>query len=127
MRQRLRLFPQLLPAEMPALPSTPSLVLFRHQQPAPCVMRVFCCPHAGAGPAMFAKWAQLFGPDVELYGILLPGRQTRLREQPWTSVKEIVTHLVPEIQSLLNKVFSFSATALSLLIAIYIVCTFFWF
>ncbi|KAJ4462939.1 putative beta-ketoacyl synthase [Paratrimastix pyriformis] len=81
----------------------PSLVHFHHPRATNCVVRLFCCPHAGAGPAIFAKWGSMFPADVEVWGILLPGRQSRLREPGWTTHTEIISHLLEEMRPLLNK------------------------
>ncbi|MGW4381402.1 thioesterase II family protein [Kitasatospora sp. NPDC004531] len=45
-------------------------------------VRLLCVPHAGAGPAAFHPWRPHLPPGVELWAVLLPGRETRLMEPP---------------------------------------------
>ncbi len=41
---------------------------------------LFCLPHAGAGAAAYREWA--FGPRIGVEPVLLPGRETRITEDP---------------------------------------------
>ncbi|MEU2287220.1 alpha/beta fold hydrolase [Streptomyces sp. NPDC013178] len=43
-------------------------------------MRLYCFHSAGAGTLSFAPWPRLLGPSVEVVPVLLPGRDTRVRE-----------------------------------------------
>ena len=47
-------------------------------------LRLFCFPHAGSGVAQFRLWATFLPENVELCPIRLPGRESRLREAPFT-------------------------------------------
>lgn len=64
-------------------------------------MRLFCLPYAGGGTSAYASWAGLLPADLELSIVLLPGRERRYREQPYTNLARL-THdladaLAPEI------------------------------
>ncbi len=39
-------------------------------------------PHAGGGPSSFRRWGELLGDAVEVWAVELPGRESRLSEQP---------------------------------------------
>jgi surfactin synthase thioesterase subunit len=58
----------------------------RRRQPAAQVSLV-AFAHAGGGPLTFQPWAAELAPDVELWGVTLPGRARRWREpfaSEWT-------------------------------------------
>ncbi|MBW4636535.1 MAG: putative thioesterase [Iphinoe sp. HA4291-MV1] len=62
----------------------------KHQLP---LLRLFCIPYAGGHASIFHHWANQLPPNIEVCAIQLPGREKRLKEQPFT-------HLLPLIQSL---------------------------
>lgn len=43
-------------------------------------VRLFCLPYAGSGASAFRAWPMAFGPRVDIVGVQLPGRESRLRE-----------------------------------------------
>lgn len=52
-------------------------------------VRLVCFPHAGGGPAAFARWAYQLAPEVELWHATLPGRAPRPDErfaEDWRTV-----------------------------------------
>ncbi len=55
-------------------------------------LRVYCFPYAGGAASVFRGWCEALGPDVSVVPIQLPGRETRLHEQPLRTVDEIVEH-----------------------------------
>lgn len=56
-----------------------------------------CLPHAGAGPALFREWSALLGPDFRIEAPRLPGREDRFLEDPFRSVDEAVSSILPQI------------------------------
>ncbi|MCX4246652.1 thioesterase II family protein [Paraliomyxa miuraensis] len=54
-------------------------------------VRLFCLPAAGGGSTPFLPWRGWLAPDVELCPVLLPGRETRLREPPLTEMSALVS------------------------------------
>jgi len=56
-------------------------------------LRLFCFPYAGAGPSVFAAWAGLLGPRVEIVGVEYPGRESRSRERLTTHLGDLVSAL----------------------------------
>ncbi|MDJ0627460.1 MAG: thioesterase domain-containing protein [Rhodobacter sp.] len=78
--------------------------------------RLFCFPYAGAGASMFQSWAGWLPPEVELVGIQLPGRETRLEEPPVRSMEEVMEGIAADIPPLLDRpygIFGHSTGALS--------------
>jgi medium-chain acyl-[acyl-carrier-protein] hydrolase len=44
--------------------------------------RLYCFPHAGAGASAFASWTAAAPTNIEIAAVQLPGRETRLDEEP---------------------------------------------
>ncbi|HWV57188.1 MAG TPA: alpha/beta fold hydrolase [Longimicrobiales bacterium] len=73
------------------------------QKPRPdAVIRLFCFPHAGVGASAYRAWATALPEDIELCAVQPPGRESRLREPPYTSVDALVAGafdaLLPELE-----------------------------
>ncbi len=85
-------------ATVAARPARPALVRF----PASPAARVHlvCFAHAGAGAAPFAGWAGLLPPWVAVSAIRLPGRESRLREEPLGSLDAIAEAAAREVAAL---------------------------
>jgi surfactin synthase thioesterase subunit len=45
-------------------------------------IRLVCFPYAGAGASMCNGWTDHLAADIDLLAVQLPGRETRLREEP---------------------------------------------
>lgn len=69
--------------------------------------RLFCFPHAGGGPAAFFKWTQHLEEGIECVCLQYPGRGQRLREEPLTSVREIVDEIHEGFAEFFDKPFAF--------------------
>jgi medium-chain acyl-[acyl-carrier-protein] hydrolase len=53
-------------------------------------IRLFCFPHAGAGPSAFRGWAAALGPDIETHVIELPGREARFNQAHYRHLPDLV-------------------------------------
>ncbi|MFI9271513.1 cytochrome P450 [Kitasatospora sp. NPDC052896] len=63
--------------------------------PAPAARtRLFCLPHAGGDATAFAPLARELAPEIEVWGLRLPGRGARLREPLPTDFDELVRQVV---------------------------------
>ncbi len=80
-------------------------------------LRLFCFPYAGGGAAVYARWAELLPSGVELCRVQLPGRETRWREAPFTSLPQLVDTLAAEIHAHLDRPFAFFGHSLGALIS----------
>jgi surfactin synthase thioesterase subunit len=56
-------------------------------------LRLYCFPHAGAGASCFGRWPALFGPDVEVVPVALPGRRAGGRERRVGDPDTLLDHL----------------------------------
>jgi acyl-CoA synthetase (AMP-forming)/AMP-acid ligase II/surfactin synthase thioesterase subunit len=71
-----------------AIPETPWIMRRSiHRQPA---RRIFCFPYAGGGATAFVNWAQRLGESVEVCPVQLPGRETRLNEEPIRHIEPVL-------------------------------------
>lgn len=59
--------------------------------------RIVAIPWAGGGVATFRGWGRLLPPDVLLQTVRLPGRESRLRELPFTEMDGLVAALAPSV------------------------------
>ncbi|RJL21437.1 thioesterase domain-containing protein [Bailinhaonella thermotolerans] len=55
--------------------------------------RLFCLPYAGAGAAAFRGWSAAAGPDVEVLAAVLPGRESRIRDNAPFDLAELATEV----------------------------------
>lgn len=77
-------------------------------KPNPSVpLRMFCFPYAGGGMTIFRTWPRGFENFAEIYLAQLPGRDSRLREAPFTQLPRLVTEMVQTIGPYLDKPFVF--------------------
>jgi medium-chain acyl-[acyl-carrier-protein] hydrolase len=68
-------------------------------------LRLICIPYAGSGPVVYHPWVALMPPDVEMWGIRLPGRETRWREPAFTSLAPLVEALAEVLRPSLDTPF----------------------
>ncbi|MEV0123997.1 alpha/beta fold hydrolase [Streptomyces sp. NPDC050703] len=68
----------------------------RHRRPD-AAASLFCFAHAGGSPGEYVRWADDL-PDVQVWGVHLPGRTTRHAEPPFTRVGPLVDALVTEVR-----------------------------
>lgn len=60
---------------------------------------LFAISHTGAGAAPFAGWRRWLPADVELAAVRLPGRESRIGEDPIESVDEAVSVVASAIET----------------------------
>jgi medium-chain acyl-[acyl-carrier-protein] hydrolase len=80
-------------------------------------MRLLCFPHAGGGASAYSRWSHDLGPDIEVCGVQLPGRETRRREAPLTGAPALVEQLAGELAPWLAGGFAFFGHSLGALLA----------
>ncbi|MFD0691984.1 thioesterase II family protein [Actinomadura fibrosa] len=86
--------------------------------PAPAAeVRLFCLPHSGGGAAAYRDWAFRLAPRVEVVAVRLPGRETRLRERPYTRLDELAPALVGGIEPWLDRPHAWFGHSMGALIA----------
>lgn len=60
-------------------------------------LTLVCFPHAGGSPARYRRWRDQLPDDVELLLPLLPGRERRLFETPYSDVASVSRHVIDEL------------------------------
>jgi surfactin synthase thioesterase subunit len=81
-------------------------------------VRLICFAHAGAGAQAFASWVKFSPPGVGIWPLQYPGRYSRLRERPHTSMEELVAEVVPITQQLGTMPYAFFGHCLGALVAL---------
>jgi medium-chain acyl-[acyl-carrier-protein] hydrolase len=80
-------------------------------------IRFFCFHAAGFGASMFVPWNKHLRTDVDFCIVQLPGRESRLREQPFNNVFPLIDALENVIYPLLDKPFALFGYSMGSLIA----------
>ncbi len=100
-------------------PKIPTWFAHRRRRDAaapPARVRLFCLPYAGGGALAYRTWVQELPETIDVCPIQLPGREQRLREQPYTRVEPLTEALVgalaPELEDLPFALFGHSMGAL---------------
>lgn len=70
-------------------------------------LRMFCFPYAGGGASIYRGWGALLPSDVEVCPIQLPGRETRLREQPYERLAPMILAIADFLPPYLDLPFVF--------------------
>src|SRR2546421_456760 len=58
--------------------------------------RLYCFPHSGGSAGEFVRWADQM-PDVEVFGVQLPGRGGRYQEPAFTRMSSLVEAMVAQV------------------------------
>lgn len=80
--------------------------LFRPKPNPGARLQLFCVPFAGRGASVFREWPDALGDMVELSAIQLPGRESRLREPPFTRMHGAVQELLGTLRLELDRPFA---------------------
>lgn len=83
-------------------------------------MRVFCLPYAGAGALVYRSWqnSDVVPPGMAVWPIQLPGREDRIREQPYRSMHALVEALTDVMEGVLDVPFALFGHSMGALIAL---------
>jgi medium-chain acyl-[acyl-carrier-protein] hydrolase len=90
----------------------------RRPRPLPDArLRLFCVPHAGAGPSFYARWVTELPPVVEVCLVHLPGRESRFTEPPVDDLDVIAARVAAAAEPLLDRPFAFFGHSMGALVA----------
>lgn len=79
--------------------------------------RLFCLPFAGGGTLLYRGWPYELSENIEVCAIQLPGREGRLKEEPYTCLRELVSDLADVLSPLLDRPYAFFGHSMGGLIA----------
>jgi surfactin synthase thioesterase subunit len=67
---------------------------------------LFCLPYSGCGATMYRRWPRALG-GVEVVPVQPPGRENRLREDPYETYEELAASLIGALLPYLDRPFAF--------------------
>lgn len=79
--------------------------------------RLFCFPYAGGGASIFSKWQKGVDQKVSFYPVQLPGRESRLQDEPYKNLDLLVEDFVEFLEPYLTKSFAFFGHSMGALIS----------
>jgi medium-chain acyl-[acyl-carrier-protein] hydrolase len=65
-------------------------------------VRLFCFPYAGGWPSVFRPWVAQLPADIELIAVRMPGRESRIAEQPRTDWCALTQDVADALHPLLD-------------------------
>lgn len=80
-------------------------------------LRLLCFPYAGGGASIFRTWSDDLPRDVEVCPVQLPGRESRMRELPFTRLPPLVQALAQALLPYLDIPFAFFGHSMGALIS----------
>lgn len=80
-------------------------------------VRLICLPYAGGGPAIYRAWPDRLPGDMELCAVRLPGRESRLNEQPFTRLGPLIEALATALQPLTDRPYALFGHSMGALLA----------
>jgi len=80
-------------------------------------VRLLCLPHAGAGAASYHAWGAGLAPDIAACPVQLPGRESRVLEQPYRRMDDLLTELPGAIGHMLDAPYAVFGHSMGALVA----------
>jgi medium-chain acyl-[acyl-carrier-protein] hydrolase len=80
-------------------------------------LRLFLFPFAGAGASAFRAWPAGLSPDIEIYALQPPGRESRIAEPPFSSLQALVRALADDVSGLALEPYAFFGHSMGALVA----------
>lgn len=80
-------------------------------------LRLFCFPYAGGSASIYRSWSAQLPAEVALYPIQIPGRETRLLEQPFTQIDALIPALAQALRPHLGMPFAFFGHSMGALVS----------
>jgi medium-chain acyl-[acyl-carrier-protein] hydrolase len=79
-------------------------------------LRLFCFPYAGGGASIYRGWSAPL-PMVELLPVQLPGRETRLKEAPYSNARSLLRAMGQALLPYFDRPFCFFGHSMGALLA----------
>jgi medium-chain acyl-[acyl-carrier-protein] hydrolase len=80
-------------------------------------LRLFCFHHAGGGASLYRSWRESMPGGLEVLPVQLPGRESRVAEQPFRSVDALLPALVEGLRPFMDVPFAFFGHSMGALVA----------
>ncbi|GAB4198478.1 MAG: alpha/beta fold hydrolase [Wenzhouxiangellaceae bacterium] len=78
---------------------------------------LYCFPYGGSGPSIFREWSDQLGDDIEVVGVLYPGRESRVLEPLLPDIVEIARAMAASVVPDLRQPFAFYGHSMGALIS----------
>lgn len=89
--------------------------------PRPCPQaraRLICVPYAGSGASCYHAWSRaLSGESIEVRSVQLPGRESRLREAPFTAMAPLGVAVADHLEPFLDRPYGLFGHSMGALVA----------
>ncbi|MDP9119762.1 MAG: thioesterase domain-containing protein [Acidobacteriota bacterium] len=96
------------PSKTVTTSGTPPERWLAYREPNPRArLRMFCFPYAGGGASAYRGWGASLPADVELCPVQLPGRESRLRDKPFTRPEPLIATLAEVLLPYMDMPFVF--------------------
>jgi len=79
-------------------------------------MRLLCFPYAGGSAAIFRRWADI-SADLEFIGAQYRGRDARMRDYPYRSIREFVEEGLADIENFCDKPYAIFGHSMGAMVA----------
>ncbi|MFB6888420.1 thioesterase II family protein [Kitasatospora sp. NPDC056327] len=83
----------------------------------PDAVRLFCFAHAGGGAAAYRPWRPALAPAVDVRAVVLPGRESRVRELPYYRIEQLLDPLCEALEPHLDRPYAFFGHSLGSILA----------
>ncbi|MBE3560032.1 MAG: thioesterase [Ktedonobacteraceae bacterium] len=80
-------------------------------------LRLFCFPYAGGGAAIYRTWQEQFPAEIEVCPVHLPGRESRIKEAPYTRLAPLIEALAQALEPFMYIPFAFFGHSMGTLIS----------
>ncbi len=84
---------------------------------SPAKYRLFCLPYAGGAAAIYRSWRRAAPGHIQVCALELPGRGSRSRETPYSSLEPLVKELAVSLGGALDQPFALFGHSMGALIA----------
>ena len=105
---------------MTRIPEKTAWIRLRKPQPQ-ARLRLFCFPFAGGGALTYRTWQEHLSPHIEVCPVQLPGRENRIREQPFRRMQPLVEAICTALAPYLDLPYAFFGHSLGAIVG-YEVC-----
>ena len=85
-------------------------------------MRLFCFPYGGGGASIFRTWPQFLPETPELCAVQLPGRESRILDEPFSDISEVVREMAESFRHLLDRPYAFFGHSLGAFLGFELAC-----
>jgi medium-chain acyl-[acyl-carrier-protein] hydrolase len=87
---------------------------------AAAATRLFCFPSAGSGAASYRLWPARMSPQVDVFRLQPPGRETRFKEPLIRTMDDYVDSLLDDLLPELDRPFGFFGHSMGTLVAFHV-------